>query len=460
MSDADLRSIAEARRAAEDAHEAQRRFAGTDPADIDRMVEAMARAIEVEAARLGELAVAETGYGNAEDKRIKNLFNALAVAEWLRNVKTLGVLWQDPVTKVMAIGEPMGVVAALIPVTNPTSTIIFKVLSAVKSGNAIVCAPHPRAVRSGLETAKVMMEAAGQHGAPEHLIQCLSEVTQEGTQELMRHRRTSVIMATGGPAMVKSAYSSGKPTLAVGPGNVPVYVHATMRDSLVEVADQILTSKSFDFGTACAAEQAIVVDRSVASLLEQEIRQVGGYFCSQSEADRLAAVIFDEGAHIRPDAVGQSASELARRSGFGVPPGTRVLLSRETVVGRQRPLSLEKLDPVLAWYEATDPDHGYDLCHQILQFGGRGHTLAIHTRDPDIVSKFGRLPAGRALVNQPALIGAMGFSADLEPSFMLGTGTGSGSIVSDNVTALHLINIKRIAYEYRPWRSLYDVYGA
>ncbi len=211
----------------------------TDPTDIDRIVEAMARAIEVEAGRLGELAVEETGYGNAEDKRIKNLFNALAVAEWLRNVKTLGVLWQDPVTKVMAIGEPMGVVAALIPVTNPTSTIIFKVLSAVKSGNAIVCAPHPRGVRSGMETARVMMEAARQHGAPEHLIQCLSEVTQEGTQELMQHRRTSVIMATGGPAMVKTAYSSGKPTLAVGPGNVPVYVHASMRDSLVEVADQI-----------------------------------------------------------------------------------------------------------------------------------------------------------------------------------------------------------------------------
>ena len=320
MSDADLRSIAEARRMAENAHEAQRRFAGTDPVEIDRIVEAMARAIEVEAGRLGELAVEETGYGNASDKRVKNLFNALAVAEWLRNVKTLGVLWQDPVTKVMAIGEPMGVVAALIPVTNPTSTIIFKVLSAVKSGNAIVCAPHPRGVRSGVETARVMMEAARQYGAPEHLIQCLSEVTQEGTQELMQHRRTSVIMATGGPAMVKTAYSSGKPTLAVGPGNVPVYVHASMRDSLVEVADQIITSKSFDFGTACAAEQAIVVDRSVASLFEQEFRQLGGYFCTQSEADRLAKVIFDDGAHIRPDAVGQSASELARRAGFGVPP--------------------------------------------------------------------------------------------------------------------------------------------
>lgn len=420
----------------------------------------MARAIEVEAARLGALAAEETGYGNAEDKRIKDLFNAIGVADWLRNVKTLGVLWQDPVTKVVAIGEPMGVVAALIPVTNPTSTIIFKVLSAVKAGNAIVCAPHPRGVRCGMETVKVMMAAASEHGAPDNLIQCLSEVTVEGTQELMRHRRTSVVMATGGTAMVKAAYSSGKPTLAVGPGNVPVYVHASMREELREVADQILTSKSFDYGTACAAEQAIVVDRSVATLLEQEVKQLGGYFCTPGEADRLAEVIFDENQGIRPGGVGQSAPALAAKAGFGVPPGTRVLLSRETEVGRHRPLSLEKLNPVLAWYSMASEDQAYDLCFQILRFGGRGHTAAIHTGDPAIVARFGRLPAGRILINQPALMGAMGYSADLEPSFMLGTGTASGSIVSDNVTALHLINIKRIAYESRPWRSIYDVYGA
>lgn len=458
MSDADLRSIAEARRAVEAAHDAQQRFRSFDPPHVDEIVEAMAKSIELESARLGELAAEETGYGNAEDKRIKNLFNSIGVAEWLRNVKTLGVLWQDPVTKVMAIGEPMGVVAALIPVTNPTSTIIFKVMSAIKAGNAIVCAPHPRGVRCGVETARVMMDAASEHGAPDNLIQCLSEVTIEGTQELMRHHRTSVVMATGGTAMVRSAYSSGKPTLAVGPGNVPVYVHASMRDQVREVADQFLTSKSFDYGTACAAEQAIVVDRQIAGLLEQEVRQLGGYFCSQAEADRLAGVIFDESRAIRPGGVGQSAAELARRAGFGVPPGTRVLLARETEVGLHRPLSLEKLNPVLAWYEAVTEDVAYELCFQILQFGGRGHTSAIHTTDPQIVARFGRLPAGRVLVNQPALMGAMGYSADLEPSFMLGTGTISGSIVSDNVTALHLINIKRVAYESRPWRSIFDVY--
>jgi acyl-CoA reductase-like NAD-dependent aldehyde dehydrogenase len=232
-----------------------------------------------------------------------------------------------------------------------------------------------------------------------------------------------------------------------------------MRDSVAEVADQILTSKAFDYGTACASEQAVVVDRAIADLLEAEVRRLGGYFCTGAEADRLAPALFDENQRIRPGAVGQSAGELARRAGFNIPPRTRVLMVRETEVGRHRPLSLEKLNPVLAWYVASNATAAYDLCHQILRFGGRGHTFAIHTQEAEIVSTFGRLPAGRVLINQPALMGAMGYSADLEPSFMLGTGTVSGSIVSDNVTALHLINIKRIAYESRPWRSLYEVYG-
>lgn len=458
--DADLRSIDQARRAVESAHGAQQLFRSFDPARIDQIVEAMARAVEVESARLGRLAAEETGYGNAEDKRVKNLFNSIGVAEWLRGVKTLGVLWHDPVTRVMAIGEPMGVVAALIPVTNPTSTVIFKVLSAVKAGNAIVCAPHPRAVRSGVETTEVMRAAASELGAPEALVQCLSEVTLEGTGELMRHRLTSLVLATGGSAMVRTAYSSGKPTLAVGPGNVPVYVHQSRRRHLAEVADQILTSKSFDYGTACVAEQAVVVDRAIADQLRAEVRSAGGYFCTPTEADRLGRIIFDPRGAIRPEAVGKSAARLAELAGFDVPPRIRVLLSTETEVGRHRPLSAEKLDPVLAWYEVRDSEEGYQICEQVLRFGGIGHTLVVHADDPDVVSTFARLPANRILVNQPSLIAGMGYSTDLEPSFMLGTGTGSGSIVSDNVTALHLINIKRVAYESTPWRSIYDVYGA
>jgi len=233
--DADLNSIAAARRAAEKAFEAYQNFLGTDPAEVDAIVDAMALAIEPEAKRLGQIAVEETGYGNIEDKRVKNLFNALSVADYLRDITTLGMLWQDDRTKIAAFGEPMGVVAALIPVTNPTSTIIYKVLSAVKAGNAIICAPHPRGVKSGLETVKVMARVAEQMGAPKGLIQCLDQVTIAGTAELMKHRRTSVVMATGGPAMVRAAYSSGKPTLAVGAGNVPCYVHKSMKGEIDEV---------------------------------------------------------------------------------------------------------------------------------------------------------------------------------------------------------------------------------
>ena len=457
--DADLRSIASARRTVEAAWTAYNRFLGADPAQIDEMVQAMARAIEPEAKRLGEMAVEETGYGNVPDKRVKNLFNALSIADWLRDITTLGVLWRDDVTKVAAIGEPMGVVAALIPVTNPTSTIIYKVLSAVKAGNAIVCAPHPRGVKCGLETVRIMARAAEQLGAPKGLIQCLDEVTIQGTAELMRHKRTSVIMATGGPGMVKAAYSSGKPTIAVGAGNVPCYVHASRAGEVGEVAEQVLTSKAFDYGTACVSEQALIVDRAIAREIRQELKMRGAYFMTQPEADRLGARLFTESRAIHPDFVGQSAQALAEASGFDVPPRTRVLIADETEVGWQRPLSAEKLNPVLAFYEAKDTEEGLAISDRIVRFGGWGHSSVIHCDDPEVVARFSRIATGRVLVNTPAIMGGMGFSTDLEPSFMLGTGTWSGSITSDNVTALHLINIKRVAYENRPWRDIYDVYG-
>jgi acyl-CoA reductase-like NAD-dependent aldehyde dehydrogenase len=454
----DLDSIAEARRAAERAHEAAQRFARYHPDQVDAIVEAMAAAIAPEAGRLGELAAVETGYGNAEDKRLKNLFNTLAVVDWLRNVRTLGVLWRDETTKVMAIGEPMGVVAAIIPVTNPTSTVIFKTLSAVKAGNAVVHAPHPRGVRCSNETAAVLARAADEAGAPPGLVQCLAKPSIEGTGELMRHHRTAVVMATGGAAMVRAAYSSGKPTLAVGPGNVPVWVDRSVQDELAEVAARIVSSKSFDYGTACVAEQAIVVDRRIAEPLRHELRAAGAHFCTRAEADRLARVVFGPDLSLTVANVGQSATRLAELAGFGVAPRTKVLLAdlEPHEVGRAFPLSAEKLNPVMAYFQVSGPDEGFDVCGRILRFGGEGHTLGVHAHDPDVVTRFAALPAGRVLVNTPCLHGGMGYSTDIEPSFMLGTGTWSGSITSDNVTALHLINIKRVAYEARPWRSLTD----
>ena len=454
----DLQSISDARQAANSAWEAYLKFRLFEREDIDAIVDAMALAIEPEARRLAELAVEETGCGNVEDKRIKNLFNSLSVADWLRNIKTRGVLWRDDVTKIAAVGEPMGVVAALIPVTNPTSTVIYKIISAIKSGNAIVCAPHPKGVKCGLETAAVMIRAAEQLGAPPGLIQCLDKVTIAGTTELMKHRRTSVVLATGGPDMVKAAYSSGKPTLAVGPGNVPCYVHESKSRDLDEVAEQIVTSKCFDYGTACVSEQALIADQSISRELKSELKLRGAYFCSEQESQRIADVIFS-GRAINPERVGQAPEVLAKLAGIELPPRTRILVTPQTEVGWQAPLSHEKLNPVLAWYEAKTEAAGLQIARSIVGFGGWGHTATIHSDDGAVVARYSDLPVGRVLVNTPAIIGGMGYSTDLEPSFMLGTGTWSGSITSDNVTALHLINIKRVAYESRPWRDVYDEYG-
>jgi len=453
----DLESMLEARRAAQTAYEAWQEFRQWSPEDVDRLVDVLARAVAPEARRLGALAVEETGYGNVDDKELKNLFNTIAVSDWLRTVRTLGVLWRDEVTRVAGIGEPMGVVAAIIPVTNPTATVIFKTLSAIKAGNAVVHAPHPRAARCCAETARVMAEAAEAQGAPRGLIQCLVGGDLAGTQELMRHKRTAVVMATGGPAMVRAAYSSGKPTLAVGAGNVPVYVDRSRADDLDEVADMLLSSKSFDYGTACVAEQAIIVDRPIADRLRHALRSAGGYFCTWRESEALGKVLFQPNGALMVDSVGQSPQRLGELSGFQSPPETRVLLAELDSVGRDTPLSAEKLAPVLAFYVVDGADEGIRRAEEILQFGGLGHTAAVHAADPEVVTRFSRVPAARVLVDTPCLHGGIGWGAGVVAPFMLGTGSVSGSIVSDNVTALHLINIKRVAYESRPWRSITDL---
>ncbi len=457
--DVDLLSIDAARRAADTAFKAYQDFLGTDPAQVDAIVEAMARAVEPECARLGRMAFEETGYGNPEDKRVKDLMNVRETVNWLRDITTLGMLWRDDATKIAAFGEPMGVVAALIPVTNPTSTVIFKVLSAVKAGNAIVCAPHPRGVRSGNEVVRIMAAAAEQAGAPKGLVQCLEHVTIEGTDALMKHRRTSVIMATGGPGMVKAAYSCGKPTLAVGAGNVPCYVHASMKDDLAEVAEMIVASKAFDYGTACVSEQAVIADPHIAREMRFALKEAGCYFCTPAEADRLAIVVFLGRQRMNPERVGQSPERLAELAQFSIPPGTKVLVSDEAEIGWQRPLSAEKLNPIMAFYEAKNSAHGIELAHGIARFEGWGHSAVIHSNDPGVVADFARVPTGRVLVNVPAIHGGAGYATDLEPSFMLGTGTWSGSITSDNVTALSLINIKRVAYANRDWRDIYEDYA-
>jgi acetaldehyde dehydrogenase (acetylating) len=452
--DDDLLGLAEARQKASAARAAFDNFVDATQADLDRIVAAMSQAASDAAGELARLAVDETGYGVYEDKILKNRFNAEFVAQSMDGMRTKGVLWVDEPGRMTTIGSPVGVIAAIIPVTNPTSTVIFKCLAAVKAGNAIVNAPHPRAVKACNRTVEVMAAAAEAAGAPKGLISCLEHATIATTAELMQHRDVSMVLATGGASMVAAAYRSGKPTLAVGAGNVPVYVHSSAPD-IVEAAQMIITSKSFDNGTACVAEQSVVLDRSIADAFLRSAQDQGLALLDLPQQQRLAEVLFDERGGLRADAVGQSAVELARRIGVAVPTGTRVLGAELTGVGRDTPLSAEILGPVLTFYRSNDLDEGFDICRRILAFGGEGHTLGIHATDRSVIARMSQLPASRIPVNTPSLFGGMGYSTNIGPSFMLGTGTWSGSIVSDNVSALHLINIKRVAYEARPWRDLY-----
>jgi acetaldehyde dehydrogenase (acetylating) len=453
--DADLAGLADVRSKARAARAAFDRVEGTDQATLDRWVRAMALAGTKAAEELARLAVDETGYGVYEHKIYKNRYNTGFVARWMLERRAIGVLWVDEQSRVTAVGTPMGVIAGIIPVTNPTSTALFKSLAAVKSGNAIVHAPHPRAARCTLRTAEIMADAAVSAGAPEGLISCLSSPTLPSTQELMRQPEIALVMATGGPGMVRAAYSSGKPTIAVGAGNVPAYVGASVADP-AEAAEMIITSKSFDNGTACVAEQSVIVVESVATAFLTAFEERGAHWMSPDQQAALVRVLFDDRGALRPASVGQTALRLAELAGFTVPATTRVLAAELDTVGVDTPLSREILGPVLSVYRAQDPRAGLARCREVLALDGEGHTLAVHAAAPEEIAPFGALPAGRIVVNTPALFGGMGYSTDVDPSFQLGTGTWSGSICSDNVTPLHLINIKRIAHEVRPWRTVYD----
>ena len=454
--DNDLAAQQEVRRKVRRVREAFDALDGATQDDLDRIVAAMARAGSAAAKKLARLAVDETDYGVYEDKIVKNLYNTEFVADWMLQQRTKGVLWVDEPNRVTAIGTPMGVIAGLIPVTNPTSTVLFKSLAALKAGNTIVHAPHPRAVGCSSAAAEVVADAALKAGAPEGVVECLTIPDLDATGALMSHEDVSLVLATGGGAMVRAAYRAGKPCIAVGPGNVPAYVDSSVADP-AEAAEMIIASKSFDNGTACVAEQSIVAHRSIMGALGEGLEAAGLHWMSDDEARALERVLFTARGALNPDAVGKLATELARRSGFAVPPGTRALGVRLDRVGVDEPLSREILGPVLSVYEVVDADAGYARAREVLALDGEGHTVAIHAEDPKVHAQFSRLPAGRLVVNSPALFGGMGFSCAMDPSFQIGTGTWSGSMYSDNITPLHLINIKRLAHEVRPWRSVREI---
>src|SRR5687767_5086171 len=454
--DKDLVSVQQARDLVEAAHRAQAQLARFDQAKIDRVCEAMARAALREAARLGAMAVEETGYGVPDDKQEKNRFAAEDVWNYFRGLRTVGVINESK--DVLEIASPRGVVAGIIPSTNPTSTAIFKILIAVKSRNAIVLSPHPSAARCINETARVMREAGVREGLPAEAVGCMTSTSLEGTEALMKHRQTAVILATGGIGLVRAAYSSGKPAFGVGPGNVPVFVERTAD---VPVAVQnILTGKTFDNGTICASEQAVVADAPVARQVREEFAAQGGHFLSQAEAEQLAKVVTNEKRALNPQIVGRSVEVIAKMAGLNVPPGTRCLLADVGGVGREHPLSMEKLSPILAFYVEDGLERGAARCFEILSYGGMGHTAGIHTRSREAARAFGvEMPASRIIVNSPTTHGAIGFSTALPPSMTLGCGSWGGNVTSDNVSPWHLMDIKRVAFETRPVKSARPAVG-
>ncbi|HVF42855.1 MAG TPA: aldehyde dehydrogenase family protein [Pyrinomonadaceae bacterium] len=446
MADKDLVSVQQARDLVEAAHRAQAQLARFDQARVDRICEAMARAALRDAVRLGQMAVEETGYGVPDDKREKNRFASEDVWNYFRGLRTVGVINESE--DVLEIASPRGVVAGIIPSTNPTSTAIFKILIAVKSRNTIVLSPHPSAARCIGETARVMREAGVKEGLPAEAIGCMTSTSIEGTEALMKHKQTAVILATGGIGLVRAAYSSGKPAFGVGPGNVPVFVERTAD---VPVAVQnILTGKTFDNGTICASEQAVVADAPVAKQVREEFEAQGGHFLSAAEADQLAKVVSTGTRALNPQIVGKSVEVIAKMAGLTVPAGTRCLIAEVGGVGRDYPLSMEKLSPILAFYVEDGLERGAARCFEVLSYGGMGHTAGIHTRSREAAKNFGiEMPASRIVVNSPTTHGAIGFSTALPPSMTLGCGSWGGNVTSDNVSPWHLMDIKRVAFETR-----------
>jgi acetaldehyde dehydrogenase (acetylating) len=446
--DVDLRSMQEARDLAVAARAAQRSFHLAAQEDVDRICAAMADAAFAHAGTLGQQAHEETGYGIAAHKRIKNEFASRDVWDSIRDVPTCGVLRRDEANGIVEIGWPVGVVVALCPSTNPTSTAIYKVLIGVKARNAVIVGPHPTAVGCTSEAVRVMAEAGEAAGMPRGLVSCLRTVSLPGTQELMRHYATSLILATGGSAMVRAAHSVGKPALGVGPGNVPVYVDRSADVS--RAGRDIVHSKGFDFSTICSTEQTVVADRPIAAQLRDELTTNGAHWLSAADAERLGARMFRPDGTMDPRYVGRSPQRIGELGGFGVPDDARILAVDVAGVGPAHPLSREKLTPVLGFMVEDGWRAGCERSIELLRFGGDGHSLVIHARDEDVILAFGiEKPAFRILVNTWGTFGAIGGSTGLMPSMTLAPGGLGGAVVSDNITVHHLLNVKRLAYEVR-----------
>ncbi len=444
LEDRDLISVQEARNLARKAKAAQVILAEFNEKQIDVILRAMVKSGAENAVRLAEMAVSDTGFGKVKDKTFKNEFASTVLYDYIKDMKTVGIIREDTEKKLIEIAEPMGVLMGIIPSTNPTSTIIFKSIIALKARNGIVFSPHPSALNCSMEAARLMHEAAVSAGAPEGIICCMSKPSMEGTDALMHAPEIALIIATGGSAMVKSSYSSGKPALGVGPGNVPAYIERTA--DIEKAVRNIIASKTFDNGTICASEQSVIAEACNKDKIIAEFKKQGAYFMSPEETAIVAKALFTSSLAMNAQLMGRSPQEIARKTGITIPEGTTVLIGEQKGVGKEYPLSYEKLTTVLAFYAVNDWKEACDLCIKLLNNGGIGHSISIHTEDREMVLKFATKPVFRILVNSPSSQGGVGASTALAPSFTLGSGTWGGSSTSDNVTPMHLINIKRIAY--------------
>ena len=455
LEDKDLRSIQEVRTKIERANRAFLQYRSYTQEQVDRVIDHVAAAARANAEPLARLAVEETGYGNVRDKVAKNLLNSDLLHKAIRPLKTVGIVREDLDKGLIEIAEPVGIVAAILPTTNPTSTAFYKILISLKGRNGIVLSPHPRAVRCTCESAALLAQAAVEAGAPEGIVQCLSDASLPGTKELMGHRLTGVILSTGGAGIVRAAYSSGKPAIGVGPGNVAVLVEASAE--IEKAIASIVDGKSFDYGTVCSSEQTVVMEAANRDRALAALKANGAFLCNESQREALRKLLIKPNFAINPDCVGQAPDKIARMAGFSVPEGTRILTVEIDGVGREHPLSAEKLSPVLAVYFVRDFAASLDACETILHFGGRGHTTVIYSRNDERIREFGlRMPAFRVLVNTPSPQGSTGITTNVFPAMTLGCGAIAGNITSDNVGPLHLINIKRIAYHVRDPETAFE----
>jgi len=446
--DIDLISVQEARNLIALAVKAQALYKESDQSVVDKLVAAVSKATQAQAAPLAVMAHEETGFGKWEDKVVKNLFASQNVYNYIKDLKTIGVINEDKEKKIVEIGVPVGVIAGLIPSTNPTSTTIFKSLIALKAGCAIIFSPHPSAKKSITTTVEIIRSTLVKEGFSPDLVSVLATPTKEATDTLMKHKDVSLILATGGNAMVKAAYSSGTPALGVGPGNGPSYIEKSANIPLA--VKRIFDSKTFDNGTICASEQSIVTENCIRKEVMEEVQKQGGYFLPPGDSEKLEKILMNSSGTMNAKLVGRSAQYIAKAAGISIPSGARVLLGEETRVGPKFPYSKEKLMPVLGFYVEENWEKACIRCIEILNAEGAGHTMSIHSQDENVIREFGlKKPVSRLIVNSPAALSGIGATTSLVPSLTLGCGAVGGNASSDNISPLNLIDIRRIAYGVR-----------